>query len=481
MKAAVNFSAPASYRRGSGLIAAATPPSKAPRRLFPPLFGRSRGPASDFFNDRHAKGGFLAVVFRYLWIGCGLAVTALSAEPTEMRSWVAKSGHKMEARALQVENDQVQFERAGGVKIAVPLAKLSAEDQEFLTQHFAIAADSTPAKGEATAAVAEGEAATDLPHPLGNTTGDVPCGGNFHCLFYFPNSLRKGAKHPVIFVMSPIGGGGRVPNRYIQGAERNRWIIAVSKESSNNFGDSQAAVDAMIKHVTENLPVDPKRLYTSGFSGGSRMAFATARNNKNITGVIACGAGGNLGSPKQSAYGLCGSNCFNRTDMANSFRGFKGRDNLLRYFPGMHEWASDELCDDAITHLNGVFLLANRSKYPAECAFYIQQVTKLINECRETAPQRALMWASFLAEHNAADASITATRDALAKNPQHALYLKGLTDVSKFAQKTFGEISASQWKADPKVSAACKREAQKYTGTPWEEILGRMAEDAQQF
>jgi hypothetical protein len=53
--------------------------------------------------------------------------------------------------------------------------------------------------------------------------------------------------------------------------------------------------------------------------------------------------------------------------------------------------------------------------------------------------------------------------------------------VNKFAQKTFGEISASQWQADPKIAAACKREALKYAGTPWEEILTKMADDAEKF
>ena len=57
----------------------------------------------------------------------------------------------------------------------------------------------------------------------------------------------------------------------------------------------------------------------------------------------------------------------------------------------------------------------------------------------------------------------------------------GLTDVRKFTEKIFGKINVSQWKADPKVASKCLKEAKKYVGTPWEEILTKMSEDAQKF
>lgn len=219
----------------------------------------------------------------------------------------------------------------------------------------------------------------------------------------------------------------------------------------------------------------------SGFSGGSRMAFTTAKKNKDITGVIACGAGGNLGSAKQIAYGLCGTNCFNRTDMSNSFKGFRNKECVLRFFPGQHEWADEELCDDAITHLNGVFVLANRSSYPDDCAFYIKQVGPLIDASAATAPMRAYLWSGFLTSHGVRDPKLASIHATLGQDEKNKLYVKGLSEVSEFAQKSFGEITGSQWQADPKIAAACKREAKKYAGTPWENILIRMADDAQKF
>lgn len=400
----------------------------------------------------------------------------LTAAPTELREWHAKAGTTVEAKALQVARGKVQLERADGVKLAVALDLFTVEDQATLREHFEIE-EAGPAGLEAPP---EGEPAEDLPHPLGTTTEELSC-GEFHYYLYLPKSLRNDAKHPVVFVMDPGGGKPGTNQRYKLGAERNRWIIAVSKESKNNFNSSQQAVDSMIKEVTSSLPIDEDRMYTSGFSGGSRMAFATATQHKDIAGVIACGAGGNLGSSKQIAYGLCGSNCFNRTDMANSFKRFRSKDGVLRYFPGMHVWAGDELIDDATTHLNGLFLIDEQKNYRGEFAHYLHQVSLLITEAEEKAPLRAYMWTSFLDDHKILPAALASIHHSLGADASNKLYAKGLGDIQKFAIGELGDNSASEWRIDPKTSAAFTREAAKYTGTPWQDVLERMSKDAQKF
>jgi len=447
-----------------------------------------------------------------LLIGCWtLAAAAPWTEPTELRAWTAKTGHKVEAKAVQITDGKVQLERADGSKLVVELDKFTTADQAVLRKHFDLAdpaapggakpampAATTPAVGDtpsadpaaevkpaagtpAAGATLAGVAADDLPYPLGKATDEIPCGDDVSYFLYLPNSLRKGVKHPVLFVMGPGGGSAGDVDRYRTGAERNQWIIAISKQSRNGFEGSQNAVDAMIRHVTTKLPINKKRMYTTGFSGGARMAFATAGTNKEIAGVIACGAGGHLARAGQVAYGLDGTNCFNRTDMANSFKGFKSRDCVLRFFPGQHDWAGEELCDDAITHLNGVFLFTNRVAYPDDWTSYTKQVSDLVEQSAKTAPLRAYMWSSFLTAHGVKDTKLAALHATLGQSETNKLYVKGLADVSEFAQKNFGASSGSQWKADPKVAAACKREAKKFAGTPWEEVLNRMADDAQKF
>lgn len=392
----------------------------------------------------------------------------LIAAPTEVRDWTASGGQKARGSAVEVTGGKVTLKLETGKTVVVALDRLSDPDRAFLATHFA-----QPATSAAPA--------DDLPHPTGKVTGQIECGAESHYFLYLPQSLRKGAKHPVLFVMDPNGGSAGTAQRYLPGAERNRWIVAVSKESRNAVEGGEAAIEAMIKHVAETLPIDPDRQYFSGFSGGSREAFSASQRHKDFAGVLACGAGGSLGSGKQVSYGLCGSNCFNRTDMANSFRAIKSKGSLLRYFVGMHDWADARLCEDGMTHLNGVFLAKRKSGYPDDYAYFNEQVGKLISENESSDPTRAYMWASFMKDFDYDNPAATAAFATLAKDPLNVLFVKGLADVSGFAQKTFGEISGSQWQADPKVAAACLREAKKYPGSFWEKVLTKMAEDAQKF
>ena len=221
----------------------------------------------------------LKTLRRLVLLGSWVAAIAPAAEPTGLRVWTAQSGHQMEAKALQVTAGKVLFERADGSTTTVDLEKLTPANQADLRQHFGLGEAAT-GPGAPLAAAPGGAPADDLPYPLGKATAEISCGDEFSYFLYLPTSLRKAVKHPVVFVMNPGRGIAGTADRYRPGAERNRWIIAVSKQSKNGYDGSQKAVDSMIRHVTGKLPVDPKRLYASGFSGGSRMAFATAGSTR---------------------------------------------------------------------------------------------------------------------------------------------------------------------------------------------------------
>ena len=404
-----------------------------------------------------------------------LGISGIVAEPTETRTWTSTGGHTLEGKALQLAGGKVRLEKMDGTTLSVDLSKLSEVDRDFLQEHFGSGGE--PA-GEAPP---EGEAADDLPYPLGTPTGEIDAGGGSTYYLYPPKSLRKGERHPVLFVMSPSGGSPRTTTHYAQGAERNRWIVAASKQSKNSFDGSKKAIDAMIEHVRSTLPVDKDRLYVSGFSGGCREAFQVATRFDEFAGVIACGAGGSVASKKQVVYGLSGTNCFNRTDMSEAFKDFDSKDSLLRFFPGKHAWGNAELCEDAMTHLNGVFLVRHKRNYPEALERYARDVMELAKENSESAPMRAFMWTSFLTERGIEAPGLEELHAKLAADPLNPLYVKGLHDIGEFAQKTFGDISGSAWKIDTKDSAACLREAKKYEGTPWKGILEAMSQDAQKF
>jgi len=63
------------------------------------------------------------------------SLSALQAEPTEIRPWHASSGHVTQARAQSATATAVKLELASGKTFEIPLEKLVVEDREFVIKH----------------------------------------------------------------------------------------------------------------------------------------------------------------------------------------------------------------------------------------------------------------------------------------------------------------------------------------------------------
>lgn len=290
-------------------------------------------------------------------------------------------------------------------------------------------------------------------------------------LLYLPSGYNVERKEgwPVLFAMSPQGGSEGALKRYVPGAEQNNWIVAMSVESKNHNNDSGDAIEAMAEDVFERFHADEKRCYATGFSGGARMAFWLANEMKsNIIGIIPCGAGGDPSSSRLLAYGLCGSTCFNRWDMAVSFDNVRKGNGRLRFFDGAHHWANESLCTDAITWLNGKYLAKKGSK--AEIDAFSAMLIEKIQKAYESDPYSAYEQACILAEvtkaPDAAKAKKVVTK--LQADPKIQLYLEGLEEMNDFVDEHFNTTSMD-YKNNPCTSSQ-KKDAEKllakYADTP---------------
>jgi len=322
----------------------------------------------------------------------------------------------------------------------------------------------------------------------GQTSSEIKApgknGGSYHV--YLPTEYTAERKWPVLFVMSPGGGNAETLKRYIDGAEKNNWILAVSVQSRNGFSKSEDAVLDMVGDVCKRLPIDPKRMYSSGMSGGARMAFwlSEEMKSKGFAGVLACGAGGTPSkmSSKTVVVGLCGSNCFNRWDMACTFKGLKNNDSILRFFPGGHDWAESDLITYGMFWLNGCFL---ETKPPANTASaeekqrFLSKVLEEIEKNKESDPERAYDWAicPFVDSVSAAPAA-SPPLPALMKNPKVQLYIAGLKEMDSFVKKHFATSSMDYLNHNGTVAA--KRDAdklaEKYKGTKLAGLFTKLGE-----
>lgn len=431
--------------------------------------------------------------------GAGLAtllfIVHAAAGEEPMRTWTSQSGAKLEAGLVRIDGPRVVLKSADGRPFQVLATQLSAEDQSYLKEQGVspVAAGADPAP---LPSVPPPPPAGDLKPEWapGETHGPVACKADeqFHYFVYVPASLAPGEPvWPVMFVMSPGGGNAGGLKRYRAGAELNGVVLALSQESRNNSENAGNAVRAMIEDVFKRLPrADPAFTFASGFSGGSRMSFLTAANlpAKLKGGILACGAATHDPSWKPGAqlpvYGLSGTRCFNRWDMACLME--KNEEmRHLRFFPGAHAWADEDLLCDGLTWLMAR-AHAKAAKNATGKASAERWAARILAQARELAPSdpvRAWRAIDALKAANPGPplaGAIAQVRTGLQSRPEISTALAAEKDVEVFWRKHF-KTNPMDCENNNGTEAAAKdgaKYAATYKGTPYEALFSEMGQPA---
>ena len=109
---------------------------------------------------------------------------------------------------------------------------------------------------------------------------------------YLPKKFDKNEPAPVVFIFEPAARGKVGIQPFIEAAEKYNYILVCSNDSKNGaFETNIDILNRLFGSVFSRFSLNEERIYTAGFSGGSRLASAAAVLSKKITGVIACGAG----------------------------------------------------------------------------------------------------------------------------------------------------------------------------------------------
>jgi dienelactone hydrolase len=191
----------------------------------------------------------------------------------------------------------------------------------------------------------------------GEVIESVPCQhfpGLSYAL-YLPTSYTPQKSWPIVYAFDP-GAQGDVPvRRYKEVAEKYGYVLAGSNNSQNFIKDS-TAIEALLVDTQQRFSVDPTRIYTTGFSGGARVATLVAlRCLCKVAGVVASGATypGNI-SPSATDSFLyfmaLGDTDFNYPEVVRTrlAKEHFGSPYQLRIFPGPHQWAPASAFEDAI-------------------------------------------------------------------------------------------------------------------------------------
>ena len=213
---------------------------------------------------------------------------------------------------------------------------------------------------------------------------------------YVPTRFDPKVRSPVLFCFDP-GARGRVPvERFAAAAEKFGYIVAGSNNSRNGpWPANVAAIDAMIRDVDGFFPLDQKRVYVAGLSGGARVACQVAMNGL-AQGVVACSAAFPDGTtPDKVAFaffGTAGVTDFNYQELRRVDRELEERRTTHRVVihQGGHEWLSSDLAMQALGWLD---LQAMRTGTLAKDPVQLQAEFGLRRDAAPAAPG----WARFTA------------------------------------------------------------------------------------
>jgi len=212
------------------------------------------------------------------------------------------------------------------------------------------------ALGQLAAATSTAEFPTGTVVPRVTCLDDV----NQSYALYLPATFTAKQPWPVIYVFDPFARGDSAAKVVQAAAEKFGYIVVASNNSKNGpFGGSREAAGAIWKDTHERLPIDPKRQYFGGLSGGARVATSLAISCQCAAGVVANAAGfptgkGPSASSQFAYFATVGNADFNYAEFAQLRPKLDstGMHYVIRVFDGPHGWAPADVWLEALEWLD---------------------------------------------------------------------------------------------------------------------------------
>ena len=215
---------------------------------------------------------------------------------------------------------------------------------------------------------------------------------------YLPSNYSPQKRWPLLLVFDPFARGEVSVNLFHAAAEKYGFIV-VGSNNIRNFKDPSEAIRLLWADVKQRYAVDARRVYTSGLSGGARIASSVALACKNcIAAVIACGAGLPQGAtvpgPEVSDWFLvAGTTDFNYPEMLRLKESLEARKAVSRFavFDGPHGWMPPELADSALAWLQLRAMV--KGLLPADKDFIGRQFEARLSEAQSSQKRGDLLQA----------------------------------------------------------------------------------------
>lgn len=223
---------------------------------------------------------------------------------------------------------------------------------------------------------------------IGGITESVKCIANQNESYtiFLPSSYSFDTKWPVIIVFEPAARSMIPVKLFSNSAEKYGYIVVCSNNSKNGpWGNVIRSMKSVWVDIQKRFSIDLKRVYTTGFSGGSRAASLFSKIiGIEPAGIIACGAGlqekltpSDLGG--SFYYGIIGLEDFNYKEFRKLVPELE-KANIrycIDYIPGIHKWPDDKAINRAILWMETDAVLRENLKENPESVKSIYMDLKL--------------------------------------------------------------------------------------------------------
>ncbi|HKQ76353.1 MAG TPA: hypothetical protein VJ810_21845 [Blastocatellia bacterium] len=257
---------------------------------------------------------------------------------------------------------------------------------------------------------------------------------------YLPPDYTPDRQWPVIYAFDPGGRGVRPVERFKDAAGKYGHVIIGSNNSRNGPGVPLSAIlSALFDDTQARFSIDANRVYTTGFSGGARVASIVAQSLEGrIAGVILCGAGFSQGrGPAKPlsfpVFGVAGSEDFNWAELRQLNRTLDSIGSVNRFvtFDGDHAWAPPDFFTMAVEWM---------------------ELQAMKSGARRRDDKLMAEWFDKAVEQARADEAAKRVYEAFLKYDAIAKDFHGLRDTSEFAKR------ADELKASREVKDSLKQE-----------------------
>lgn len=185
--------------------------------------------------------------------------------------------------------------------------------------------------------------------PKGKIVDSLACknAGDQTYALYLPSSYSSDKSYPCIYFFDAHGRGVLPVYSYKGLAEKYGFVLIASNNSKNGmqWPESNDVAKAMMEDSRGRINIDPYRIYTAGFSGGSRVACAVAMQDGGVAAVLGIAAAypAAQGTQNKFAYfGMVGDHDFNLGEMQQWDASLQqsGLNHQLLTSGATHGWAS---------------------------------------------------------------------------------------------------------------------------------------------